>query len=424
MRFSFLHFYLIISTLSLFGQTQINVMAYNIMHYPTTLHYDSELGTFVDRAPVLMEIVDDYRPDILMLCEIKEDEAADYIFQESLLPINPAYRKVEFVLNQSSSYTELQQMLYFNSQKLSLTGQQIITTYIRDINQYSFTINTATPLHLEVFVAHLKASSGSVNENKRLQMVEEFTAHLGSIPDDSYVIFGGDFNFYAASEPGYQELLDPTNTIRLIDPISRPGDWHNNAYFTDVHTQSPLQSNGHFQTVSGGSDGVTGGLDDRFDFILMSENLEDGTALSYIPDTYKSYGNNSNCFNGSINDPNCDGAFSQEIRDLLYHMSDHLPVVMSLESAETVIDIPNLNLEANHLTIIGSNVVTAQLHFRVSEKMVGNEVSLYNAMGQKIITQQILTKNTHINTENLNSGVYYLSSQHFSLHSPLKFIKK
>ncbi len=397
-------------------------MTYNLMHYPGTLHYDNDTGTFVDRTPVLREIIADYLPDIFMICEIKEEQAADYLLQEALLPVNSYYEMADFIYNQSSSYTDLQQMLFYNTQKLTLSNQEVVTTYIRDINQYSFTLKTTTPLHLEVFVAHLKASSGDTNENKRLQMVERLTERLSNLPTDSYVIFGGDFNFYSGYEPGYQKLLDPENAIRFIDPIDRIGSWHNNESFTDIHTQSPLQSNGHFISESGGWDGVTGGLDDRFDFILMSENLENGTTLTYVPDTYKSYGNNGNCFNGSINYSSCDGEYSQEIRDLLFHMSDHLPVVMELETAETIA-IENFERQQNKIAIIGSNYSKQNIRLRVAQEIIGQEINIYNQLGEKIAQYKLTSENQLISITQLNKGIYYLLSPQFSLHSPLKFIK-
>ena len=398
-------------------------MTYNLMHYPGTLHYDNDAGTFVDRTPVLREIIADYLPDIFMICEIKEAQAADHLLQDALLPVNEHYEMANFVYNQSSSYTELQQMLFYNTQKLTLSNQEVITTYIRDINQYSFILNTATPLYLEVFVAHLKASSGETNENKRLQMVEQLTNHLANLPTDSYVIFGGDFNFYSGYEPGYQKLLDPANAIRLVDPINRYGYWHNNSDFTDIHTQSPLQSNDHFISESGDWDGVTGGLDDRFDFILISENLENGTALTYVPDTYKSYGNNGNCFNGNINDTDCDGDYSQEIRDLLFHMSDHLPVVMELETAETIVNISDFERQKDKLTIIGKNYAAQSIELQVAPEVIGKQINIYDQLGKKLGSYKLTDEKQLISIVHLNKGIYYLSSPQFSLHSPLKFVK-
>jgi len=422
LRFQIFFFLFVLFHSAIFGQTRIKAMTYNLMHYPGTLYYNSSSQSFIGRTPVLKQLLDAYQPDIFMTCEVEESQAAEFILREALNTSDSRYSMVNFTYNQSSSYTGLQQMLYYNSRKLTLINQDIILTNIRDINHYSFRINTPTPLFLEIFVAHLKASQGSTNENKRLQMVQRFTSYIENLPADSYVLFGGDFNFYKATESGYQELLDPTNNIRLVDPIDRAGYWHNNDDFQDIHTQSPLHSNSHFQSASGGSDGVTGGLDDRFDFILLSQNLQNGTALTYVSGTYKSYGNNGNCFNNNINDTSCAGYYSQTIRDLLFNMSDHIPVVMELETADTI-SLDEEFSTTQLISIKGSNYTADSIVLSVSYEAVGSTILIYNQLGQVVGEHQLTSQNQSILVANLNKGIYYLSSPQFSLHSPLKFVK-
>src|SRR5690606_14313607 len=147
----------------------------------------------------------------------------------------------------------------------------------------------------------------------------------------SLVILAGHFNLYTASEPAYIGLLDPTNAIVMVDPIDRRGSWSNNVNFQDIHSQSTRISSGPFGAGAGG------GLDDRFDFIIMSKNMQTDPKLKYVPNTYKSFGNNGNCFDKSINDPTCSGAFSQGLRDNLYNMSDHLPIVMKMATNKEII---------------------------------------------------------------------------------------
>ena len=53
----------------------------------------------------------------------------------------------------------------------------------------------------------------------------------------------------------------------MADPINTPGSWNNNEDFRGVHTQSTRTSS------SGFGGGAGGGLDDRFDFIMVSQNL-------------------------------------------------------------------------------------------------------------------------------------------------------
>ncbi len=405
--------------ISLSGQTNLRVMSYNIMHYPYTQYYNTETDTFSDRAPVLRAILEEIEPDIFFVCELQEDQAADYLLQEALWPISTFYDKAIFTYNHSSSYTDLQQMLYYNTEKLTLTNQDFIYTNIRDINHYTLSTNTTPSVVLEVFVAHLKASQGETNEDKRLQMSQAFTNYLETLPEESYVLFGGDFNFYNSYESGFQELMDNTNAIELVDPINASGIWHNNADFKEIHTQSPLQTHTHFQTLSGGPDGVTGGMDDRFDFILLSENFLTSQDIHYVEDSYKAYGNNGNCFNENINDPSCSGEYTAYTRDLLFNMSDHIPVVLDLELTSSAGFSDYIEF-----SLLGSNYCNEVLQLEVDSRLLQTSVEVYNQIGQVVLRQDLSKTVTSLNISRLERGIYYLRVPQFSVLSPLKFIKK
>jgi len=387
-------------------------MFYNLLEYPD--------APPTNRSEILKVILDDYKPDLFMVCELKSEEGANSILNTSLKTTDNRYLKANFVSNQSNIQTDLQQLVFYNSKKLVLESQDLINTGIRDINHYLFKLNTNTaasnPIYLDVFVAHLKSSQGQDNEQKRLDMVLDFTSTLATIPSDHFVILAGDFNLYTAQEDAYQELLDPTNAIVLKDPIDRPGGWHLNSSFQDIHTQSTRKSNVDFDGFGAGGD-----LDDRFDFILISENLENSNILKYVPNTYKAYGNNGTCYNKSINDPTCNGAeYNSSIRDALYTMSDHLPVVLQLETNQAL-SIDENNLTEKYIQFTYGNLISDKITLTVNSSVFRCKVVLYNSMGQKIKTAILNNTTQIINTTHLSSGIYYLKLQDTS--SPLKFIK-
>jgi hypothetical protein len=80
-------------------------------------------------------------------------------------------------------------MLFYNSDKLVLYSQDTINTALRQINEYvlyykSWDIETTEDtIFFYFYSAHLKASSGSTNENKRLAEILEFKNHLNSLPN-------------------------------------------------------------------------------------------------------------------------------------------------------------------------------------------------------------------------------------------------
>ena len=63
------------------------------------------------------------------------------------------------------------------------------------------------------------------------------------------------------------------------------GEWHNNSTsVSNSHTQSPCAA------ATAGC-GVGGGMDDRFDFQLMTGELLDGEGLDTIANSYHAFGN-------------------------------------------------------------------------------------------------------------------------------------
>ena len=69
----------------------------------------------------------------------------------------------------------------------------------------------------------------------------------------------------------------------------------------------------------------TGGLDDRFDLILVSQSVKDSGGITYIPGSYTTFGNDGNHLNRALNElPNA--VVEDDIATALYYSSDHLPV--------------------------------------------------------------------------------------------------
>ncbi len=398
---------------ALFSQENLKLMFYNVLNYP--------LQEPASRIQNLEVIITDYSPDLFMICELNNEAGADNILN-IMQYANSNYQRAVFQFNMSDDnigdQNELQNMLYYDSSKFSLESQTIVASSYRDFNHYILKIKTVdadtNPIYLDVFVSHLKSSSGTTNQQLRLAMVNDFVAYLETLPNHRNVVFGGDLNIYTSSEPAFQELIDTNNNITFVDPADRVGSWHNNINYIDVFTQSTRTQNG--------LGGATGGFDDRFDFILTSENMLTNTDLFYVPDSYQVYGNNanSNCYNGEINTANCDGSeFNFTIRDALYYMSDHLPVTLELQTPEALsVETPTY---FNGIKFVGSNVVSEQLQLKITNSAIDN-LTIYNTLGQKIET--LKTKNVAnlaIDVSKLASGIYYILTSN-KLIKPLKFV--
>ena len=89
--------------------------------------------------------------------------------------------------------------------------------------------------------------------------------------------------------------VSDNNNGRLFDPIDRIGHWHNNSSYSDVHTQSP-------RTSSFGG-GANGGMDDRFDWLFVSQSiLDESSSMYYVDGTYWAFGNDGNHFTNVTNE--------------------------------------------------------------------------------------------------------------------------
>ena len=170
-----------------------------------------------------------------------------------------------------------------------------------------------------VYVSHLKAGNSDQNAAQRSLEATALKNYINNRTNGEHFIVAGDFNVYNAEEDAYQALLN--FGLHLNDPIDQEGEWHNNSFYSGIHTQSTRINN-----LPDG--GAVGGMDDRFDFILISDDLLSGK-LSYVQESYASFGQDGNHFNQSYDGLN-NSSVPKYINTALYYMSDHLPVIMEL----------------------------------------------------------------------------------------------
>jgi hypothetical protein len=296
------------------SQDTLSVMYYNLLNYSPASS---------DNIKYLKQITSYIKPDVFVVNEISDDTSASSIVSD-VLNINGIthYKRAIF-----TSGPDTDNMLFYNSDKLTLVLQDTITTALRYINRYRlFANNSINILSDSVFMdfygGHLKASSGTTNELARYEEVKLLKNYIESNTDSKNSFFGGDMNFYGSLEPALKLLLD-SGAFRMVDPIDSIGDWHDNPSYANIHTQSTRARQ------FGG--GATGGLDDRFDFIFTTQDLSLGeNFLKYIPGTYKAFGNDGNHLNDSLTALPLNPTIPDSITYALYGQSDHLPVIMKL----------------------------------------------------------------------------------------------
>jgi hypothetical protein len=169
-----------------------------------------------------------------------------------------------------------------------------------------------------LYNSHYKSDTGATDQARRLVEATAIRDNADALGDGVHAIYAGDFNIGSSSESMYAELLS-AGAGQAFDPIAAPGSWSGNLAFKPIHTQSPATGPAAF------SGQVLGGVNDRFDFQLVTGELLDGEGLSYIPGSYHTFGNNgTHNLNGAITTGS--GA-SAAVLTALTQSSDHLPVV-------------------------------------------------------------------------------------------------
>jgi len=414
--------FLLFSTLFAEAQQKdtVTVMTYNLLYYRhnfvlsngTVICSPTGNNNTITKDNAMEDIFDYTLPDIFVVQEMDGGNSVS------------AFRLLQNAINQNgrTNYTlanstgigqqSIVNMLYYNTDKFTLESQTFYdkelnnTNFARMIDHYTLRYNDSNlAIHqdttrIHVLTAHLKAGSAPINEQERGRATESVMASLDSLNATGNYIFAGDFNLYSSSEPAYQDLLNYVDpTLRFYDPINVPGPWHNSSARAFLHTQSTHTSGGCF---------AGGGMDDRFDFILASDEIMNNTdKIKYIPNTYKAVGQDGNRYNQTIISPT-NTSVPSIVSQALYDMSDHLPVLMDLE-----ISLPSI-------TFIKELAGLERLKFK--NPNTGNLLIDFSNQKQTVKTVEILDLTgkvlfeKHLNSESyaqfdiseLNSGAYLI----------------
>ena len=318
-----------ISCIALSGQDTLTALHYNLLYYGETTDWcDNTNNNINDKDDYLRTIISYVKPDIFTVNEISKSPSIHLHLLDQVMNTNGVdyYEKASSL---SGDAYNIVNMLYYNSEKLALHTHTIAQSYIRDIDVYQLyylnnDLQKGDTAFIVCVVAHLKSSSGTTNENKRLVMAQNTMDYLNTLKDKDNYLMMGDFNVYSSSEPAYQEFINYENpNLRFIDPVNREGSWNNNSSFSDLHTQSTHADENGCASY--------GGMDDRFDFILISNDIKEGSKnIKYISDSYRAVGQDGNHFNKSIIDSPTNTTVPADVLNALYHNSDHLPVTLKL----------------------------------------------------------------------------------------------
>jgi hypothetical protein len=375
---------LALSSFASIAQDQIKIMYYNILNFP---------GATPQRVDTLKKIIQYAEPDVFVVNELESNTGANSILNNALNQNGvTSYQKAAFV-----NGPDTDNMLYYNSDKLELSSQKQISTTLRDISEYVLFYKDPNigqeedTIFYYFYSLHLKA--GSTDEFQRNIECTTLRNYLNEKSNLENVFVGGDFNFYNSSEPGYSTLVN-SSTLKLNDPVFLTGNWHENSNYKVVHTQSTR--------TTALSDGSGGGMDDRFDFIFVSDDVLSGVnGVDYVNNTYRALGQDGIRLNQSINIPT-NTLLPADIARALFFMSDHLPVMMTVDVNYTSNKISE-NKKLKNLAIHFNNELN---QFILSEKLPQFNFKLIDLKGQVIFERNNVDGSLVQLDSLINNGIY------------------
>lgn len=391
----------------------ISVMTYNLMYYLNTSGPCTHSVTASDRDAAFELIFNEVKPDILAVQEMPDyadNSAARYVLREVINVNNETnYISADFSNN---GFSDLVNQVFFDTTKVMLYEQSHITngfggsSLARVIDVYTFYYKDpffdqgTDTVFFTLVNLHLKAGSSTSDEVDREDAIKALMPYLATNIAHNNIMVMGDFNTYSHTEGAIQEMINYGDArVKLSDPVGQLGNWNNNSAYALVHTQSThYSSEGCF---SGG------GLDDRFDMILVTDAIDNGSDyMTYIPASYKILGQDGQHFNSSVNWGG-NNAVSSAVADALYDFSDHLPVYCSFELRSKGLGFSSNLIHENSISI--ANPFHNNLTIRKEETSADFSGAIYNLNGQLITTFNLNDTEITINSSQWQNGLYILS---------------
>ncbi len=337
------------------------------------------------RVPLFHQILDSLRPDI-MVCQEVEDATLAVRFITDVLTFAP------FASSPFIDGPDTDNQLLYDQSKFTFISQRRISTTLRDIAEFTVVTvptNGVQPDTIVLYSVHLKASDGS---SEAAQRAAEVNRLMSSVTAHRYAIILGDLNLYTPNEAAYKSITGASAVRRFVDPLGT--NWVRDvASSAAIYTQCTRMTN-----LGSCGGGVTGGLDDRFDFIFVSEAF----APRIVPGSYRPFGNDGvPRLNASIDEPP-NTLVSASMAAALKCASDHLPLSVDIIVGETPAGIDDIEQPF----AISANPSSGR--FQVAFLTPGLPLRVYDTRGKLIYEGEVLNNVAIIDLTNRPVGVYQL----------------
>lgn len=276
----------------------------------------------------------------------------------------------------------------------------------RDVLRYDVRLAgfTGEGAILSLYSVHMKAGGGSDDEARRLTEANAIRADAELLPAGRHFLLGGDLNIPSSFEQAYVSLTGSriNNAGRFFDPIASPGGWQNNGAFRFIHTQDPWPSPN------------SGGMDDRYDQILVSGGLRDLSGFDYLGNptiaystttwndpnhSYRCWGNDGASFNTSLRitgNTMVGATIAQALVNTLGNQTGHLPVFLDLLAPPKIAATQSLDfgyVDQNALVTLPINVANA------------GDTALWGANGVGVLRYSMTGQNVSVPFGTFTDGI-------------------
>ena len=417
----------------------LRVMAYNVLYYGNgcqgpTAQYHQYLKTIVGYG----------NPDILSLEKMAsiptsvddKSGAAPYGFADSIIKyaLNSAFAgRYAYCPFTNSARANNMSVIFYDQHKLGFVN--IVASYVNgtDFNTYKlyykdpFLDKTHDTTFLYITPNHDK-SGDEFEEVREMQIAGEMKSIGHHFKRLGNHINLGDFNARSSKEGFYQLLTTPPDTgFRFYDPpfypdrvFKYPADWDHDAKFTAYFTTSTREMKGVPNSC-----GSAGGGKNWYDHIFLSSWIvNNANFVRYIPQSYRTIGNDGERYKVAINNANAhvNNSAPANVIEAIYQMSNKYPVMVDLEvtANSNGISIPDPEVFSSVITEQDEVIIKGfeasgkalQLSIIFPEALFGQEIKieLFSKDGkvQKAAKVTIRSAEMLLNCSELSENEYHI----------------
>jgi len=237
----------------------------------------------------------------------------------------------------------------------------------------------------------------------------------------------GDFNTRSSLEGCYKTLTNPADTnYRFYDPTfypdatyTYPANWDSNPADFTTHLTTSTRQSGTIPNACG----TSGGAKSWYDHMFISPwIIENANYVKYIPNSYRTIGNDGHRLGISINDSSTvkNSSAPSNVVNALFQFSNKYPIMVDLAltsnttgvspaDPELPTAVAGLSLPKEQIAIV--NPFISQLTMHIPDALIGRQVMVecYDSYGRMLMQKSIALNSSIVRLpNNWQPSIYYI----------------